>query len=165
MSSSAHRTTQPSVKPTRRRWASINDIAEHLDVTERTVRQMIADGRLTGYRLSPKFIRLDLDEVDAAMVPFGGGVVGMSAHDEPVTDQVARDRLEDLQLGDVLERAQEFALEHVFELEGVLMHPPDEGRPGDPKTNRATNLNTTTAGSPAQEPGPSLILAGGSVRR
>ena len=79
MSSSAHRTTQPSVKPTRRRWASINDTAEHLDVTERTVRQMIADGRLTGYRLSPKFIRLDLDEVDAAMVPFGGGVVGMSA--------------------------------------------------------------------------------------
>ena len=80
MSSSAHRTTQPSVKPTRRRWASINDIAEHLDVTERTVRQMIADGRLTGYRLSPKFIRLDLDEVDAAlMVPIGGGVVGMSA--------------------------------------------------------------------------------------
>ena len=74
MSSSAHRTNPPNAKPKRRRWASINDTAEHLDVTERTVRQMIADGRLTGYRIGARFIRLDLDEVDAAMIPFGGGV-------------------------------------------------------------------------------------------
>jgi hypothetical protein len=53
MSSSAHRTTQPSAKPKRRRWASIIDTAEHLGVTERTMRQMIADGRLTGYRSTP----------------------------------------------------------------------------------------------------------------
>jgi len=74
MSPSAHRTIHPSVKPKRRRWASISDTAEHLGVTERTVRQMITDGRLTGYRLSPKFIRLDLDEVDAALQPYGGSV-------------------------------------------------------------------------------------------
>ena len=90
MASSAHRTTRPTAErpnraarrhpekaqeqALRRRWASINDTADYLKVTERTVRQMIADGRLTGYRLSPKFIRLDLDEVDAALTPYGGGV-------------------------------------------------------------------------------------------
>jgi hypothetical protein len=41
----------------------------------------------------------------------------MSTHDGPATDQAARDLIEDLQLADVLEPAQEFALEHVFELE------------------------------------------------
>lgn len=55
-----------------RRWASIQQTAEHLDVTDRTVRQMIADGRLRGYRNGHKVIRLDLNEVDAAMEPFGG---------------------------------------------------------------------------------------------
>ncbi|KDO94858.1 DNA-binding protein [Mycobacterium avium subsp. hominissuis A5] len=33
---------------------------------------MIADGRLTGYRNGARLIRLDLNEVDAAMQPFGG---------------------------------------------------------------------------------------------
>jgi excisionase family DNA binding protein len=57
-----------------RRWASIQDTAEYLGVTDRTVRQMIADGRLTGYRSGGRLIRLDLNEVDAAMKPFGGAV-------------------------------------------------------------------------------------------
>jgi excisionase family DNA binding protein len=35
---------------------------------------MIADGRLTGYRSGGRLIRLDLNEVDAAMRPFGGAV-------------------------------------------------------------------------------------------
>lgn len=59
---------------TRRRYCSINGAAEYLGVTERTVRQMIADGRLSGYRMGTRFIRLDFDEIDAAMVPFGGRV-------------------------------------------------------------------------------------------
>lgn len=60
--------------PARRRYCSINEAADYLGVTERTVRQMIADGRLVGYRMGKRFIRLNLDEIDAAMVPFGGGV-------------------------------------------------------------------------------------------
>ena len=60
--------------PARRRYVTINETAEYLGVTERTVRQMIVDGRLTGYRMSRRFIRLDLDEIDAAMMPFGGAV-------------------------------------------------------------------------------------------
>ena len=59
--------------PARRRYVSINGAAEYLAVTERTIRQMIADGRLVGYR-NKNFIRLDLNEIDAAMTPYGGGV-------------------------------------------------------------------------------------------
>jgi excisionase family DNA binding protein len=59
--------------PARRRWVSINEVAEHLGVTTRTIRLMMADGRLTGYRNGNRFVRLDLDEVDAAMKPYGGG--------------------------------------------------------------------------------------------
>lgn len=59
--------------PNRRRYGSIADAAEYIGVTPRTIRQMIADGRLTGYRNGPRLIRIDLNEVDAAMEPFGGG--------------------------------------------------------------------------------------------
>jgi excisionase family DNA binding protein len=55
-----------------RRWASIQDTAAYLKVTDRTVRQMIADSRLRGYRNGGRLIRLDLNEVDDAMRPFGG---------------------------------------------------------------------------------------------
>lgn len=59
--------------PTRRRYVTINDAAEYLGVTERTIRKMIADRRLTGYRMSRRVIRLDLNEIDAAMRPMNGG--------------------------------------------------------------------------------------------
>ncbi|WP_085240066.1 excisionase family DNA-binding protein [Mycobacterium europaeum] len=55
-----------------RRWASLQQAAEYLGVTDRTVRQMIADGRLAGYRSGNRLVRVDLNEVDAAMKPFGG---------------------------------------------------------------------------------------------
>jgi excisionase family DNA binding protein len=54
-------------------YMSISDAAEYLGVTTRTVHQMIADGRLTAYRLGARVVRLRRDEIDAAMVPFGGG--------------------------------------------------------------------------------------------
>jgi excisionase family DNA binding protein len=57
----------------RRRYAKLKDAALYLDVTERTIRQMIADGRLTGYRSGSRLVRVDMDEIDAAMRPFGGG--------------------------------------------------------------------------------------------
>ena len=55
-----------------RRYGKISEAAEYLGVTDRTIRQMIADGRLTGYRSGPRLVRVDLNEVDAAMQPFGG---------------------------------------------------------------------------------------------
>ncbi len=57
-----------------RRYVSIGDAAEYLRVTDRTIRQMIADGRITGFRSGSRLVRVDLDEIDAAMRPFGGAV-------------------------------------------------------------------------------------------
>ncbi|AFM16983.1 DNA-binding protein, excisionase family [Mycolicibacterium chubuense NBB4] len=57
---------------TRRRYAKLIEAAEYLGVTDRTIRQMIADGRLTGYRNGNRIVRVDLNEVDAVMKPFGG---------------------------------------------------------------------------------------------
>jgi len=56
----------------RRRYVKIAAAAEYLQVTDRTIRQMIADGRLTGYRNGTRVVRVDLNEIDAAMQPFGG---------------------------------------------------------------------------------------------
>lgn len=56
----------------RRPYLSIAETADYLGVTTRTVRQMIADGRLTGYRLGARLVRLRRDEIDAALQPFGG---------------------------------------------------------------------------------------------
>jgi excisionase family DNA binding protein len=55
-----------------RRYAKPAEAAAYLGVTPRTIRQMIADGRLTAYRSGTRLVRLDLNEIDAAMVPFGG---------------------------------------------------------------------------------------------
>jgi excisionase family DNA binding protein len=57
----------------RRRYAKLGEAAEYLGVTDRTIRQMIADGRLIGYRSGGRLVRVDLNEVDDAMQPFGGG--------------------------------------------------------------------------------------------
>lgn len=54
------------------RYITISDAADYLGVTTRTVRAMVADGRLVAYRCGPRVVRLRLDEVDAAMVPMGG---------------------------------------------------------------------------------------------
>jgi excisionase family DNA binding protein len=56
----------------RRRYAKIIEAAEYLGVTDRTIRDMILDGRLTGYRNGPRLVRVDLNELDARMQPFGG---------------------------------------------------------------------------------------------
>ncbi len=57
----------------RRRYATLDQAGEYIGVTSRTIRQMIADGRLTGYRNGPRIVRVDLNEVDdRLMKPFGG---------------------------------------------------------------------------------------------
>ena len=55
-------------------YISITESAELLGCTTRTIRKMIADGRLSAYRLGSRFVRLHRDEVLAALVPYGGGV-------------------------------------------------------------------------------------------
>lgn len=62
----------PNPIPRRRRYVKMSEAADYLGVTDRTIRQMIADGRITGYRNGSRLVRVDLNEIDAAMRPFGG---------------------------------------------------------------------------------------------
>ncbi|WP_141013155.1 helix-turn-helix domain-containing protein [Nocardioides sambongensis] len=48
-----------------KRLRNLTVAAEYFDVTPRTVRQWIADGRLTGYRVGAKHVRVDMNEVEA----------------------------------------------------------------------------------------------------
>ncbi len=55
-----------------RRYATIRETAVYMRLNERTVRVMIEDGRLRAYRMGPRIVRLDLNEIDAAMTPRTG---------------------------------------------------------------------------------------------
>lgn len=62
----------------KRRYISLPAAAEHVGVSQRTIRRLIASGELTGYRLAGhrRTIRLDLNELEGAMRPIpttGGG--------------------------------------------------------------------------------------------
>jgi excisionase family DNA binding protein len=62
--------TQPS-----RRLESLANAADYAGVTTRTMRRYIASGRLIGYRVGPRLIRIDLDELEAMLrpIPTTGG--------------------------------------------------------------------------------------------
>lgn len=59
----------PSVAAQPRRLASVAKAADYAACSPKTIRRRIADGTLTGYRMGPRLIRVDLDEVDAALRP------------------------------------------------------------------------------------------------
>jgi excisionase family DNA binding protein len=74
ITSLSRRPTSDAPNGATRRYVKIAEAAEYLQVTDRTIRQMIADGRLTAYRSGTRLVRLDLNEINAAMRPFGGAV-------------------------------------------------------------------------------------------
>jgi excisionase family DNA binding protein len=49
----------------KRRYGSLALGAETLDVSERTIRRMIAGGVIKGYKVGPRLVRVDLDEIEA----------------------------------------------------------------------------------------------------
>lgn len=55
---------KPALPPEPRRWRGIQETADYLGVSDKTVRQMIADKRINAYRAGPRLIRIDLNEVD-----------------------------------------------------------------------------------------------------
>ncbi|MET8428354.1 helix-turn-helix domain-containing protein [Nocardia sp. NPDC059091] len=51
---------------------TIQEAAKTVSVTERTVRNWISNGLLTGYRFGPKIIRVDREELLALATPVNG---------------------------------------------------------------------------------------------
>jgi excisionase family DNA binding protein len=64
---------KPAVNSGGRRYAKVREAAAYIGVTERTVHTMLDDGRLTRFRLGPRVLRIDLNEVDAVMGRETGG--------------------------------------------------------------------------------------------
>lgn len=63
-----------SERPARPIYVSLTDAADYLSVSVKTVRRMIADGTIPGYRLGAKSLRVKLDDLDTAgrRVPTAG---------------------------------------------------------------------------------------------
>lgn len=59
---------------TSRRLVSIAKAAEAQDVSTRTMRRWIAQGRIRGYRVGPRLVKVDLDDLDrlARRIPTAG---------------------------------------------------------------------------------------------
>ena len=55
---------------TRRRYITVAEAAEYLQISDRTVRRLIADGELNCYRMgqSGRVIRVDLNEIDEQLM-------------------------------------------------------------------------------------------------
>jgi excisionase family DNA binding protein len=53
-----------------RRYITIAEAAEYLQISDRTVHRLIVDGELTGYRMgrSRRVIRVDLNEIDEQLM-------------------------------------------------------------------------------------------------
>lgn len=52
-----------------RRLGSVADAAAYADLSPRTIRRYVAEGRLTGYRVGPRLVKVDLAELDAIVRP------------------------------------------------------------------------------------------------
>lgn len=50
---------------------SVASAAELLDVSQKSIRRRIAEDKLTGYRVGPRSLRVNLDEVLALARPLG----------------------------------------------------------------------------------------------
>lgn len=48
---------------------TIREAAAQLSCSERSIRRLIDAGTITGYRIGPRMLRLDLDELEAALRP------------------------------------------------------------------------------------------------
>jgi excisionase family DNA binding protein len=48
----------------RRQYESVGDAAARVGLSTKTVRRWIASGQLAGYRMGPRLLRVDPDDVD-----------------------------------------------------------------------------------------------------
>jgi excisionase family DNA binding protein len=59
--------------PKGRRLASLAEAADYSRTSQKTIRRRISDGSLAGYRMGPRLLRVDLDELDALLRPIPAG--------------------------------------------------------------------------------------------
>lgn len=50
-----------------RRYATIKEATEYVAASDKTIRRWIAQGKITGYRVDTRFLRVDLNEIDSMM--------------------------------------------------------------------------------------------------
>jgi excisionase family DNA binding protein len=50
------------------KMVSIAAAADHFCVSRQTVRRWIASGKITAYRVGPRLIRVDLEEIEAEII-------------------------------------------------------------------------------------------------
>ncbi|MBA2559786.1 MAG: helix-turn-helix domain-containing protein [Propionibacteriales bacterium] len=50
-----------------RKFDSLTETADRLGVNERTVRRWVSEGRLTAFRLGPRMLRFDPEQVDRSL--------------------------------------------------------------------------------------------------
>lgn len=55
-----------------RRLDSITAAAAYAGVCTKTIRRWIANGQLAAYRVGPRLIKVDLDDLDTMFQPIGG---------------------------------------------------------------------------------------------
>ncbi len=66
-----HETSSGTQQTAGRTFMTLNAAANRFDCSERTIRRMIANGELTGYRVGKRLVRVDAAEVDqlARVIP------------------------------------------------------------------------------------------------
>jgi len=57
-------TPRQTPTPKGRNLVPLQEGADHLHISARTLRRWISEGRVAGYRMGPRFLRVDLDELD-----------------------------------------------------------------------------------------------------
>lgn len=94
--------TQRRAAGDERRLASVGTAAEIYDVNPRTVRRWIAEGKITGYRVGSRLLKVDLAELEEKIIrviPAGGSAhtnaprrnsSGRPCHSAPVSPSAGR---------------------------------------------------------------------------
>lgn len=58
-----------TTRTNKRQWITLDECAEYLGTSARTVRRMISAGTIKAYRLGPRLVRIDFAELDLALRP------------------------------------------------------------------------------------------------
>lgn len=64
----------PSVPAVAPRFANLATAAQITGVSTRSIRRYIDAGRITGYRIGPRMIRIDLNELQDMLTPIPTGI-------------------------------------------------------------------------------------------